>query len=291
MNLMMICKKLATGVTCTAAVLAFMAAVPSSAAAQDKQGQGRPVAPVRTAPKPSKPSPSNATWTGFYAGFIMGGGMPDSAASTTTVFSPTGYFATTSVPAIASSSLQAFQPNKAQWGVGAGYDYQTGNIVVGGLFDAAKLDVNESSSASAAYPCCTTTSFTVTQSIQTTRLITMRGRAGWAQGNILAYGTAGLASTNLDYQAVFTDTFATAHENGGVDGNLNAFMWGLGAEYRSGKNWSVKGEWLRADFGTVTTTSTNLTAFAPAINYPTNVFTHTASLKMNALQGSVSYRF
>jgi outer membrane immunogenic protein len=289
MNLIAIRKKFVTGVAYSAAVLALAAAIPAVANAQQPTRQAPPARPA--APKQSRPSPSNATWTGLYAGFMLGGGMPDSAASTSTVFSSTGYFATTSVPAIANASPKSFQPNKAQWGAAAGYDYQMGNIVYGGLFDVAKLGANASSASTATYPCCTPTSFTVTQSIETNMLTTVRGRAGYALGNILGFGTLGIAWTGLNYQSVFTDTFAAAHENGGVDSTLHAFAWGLGAEYRSGRNWSVKGEWMRADFGNVTVTSSNLTAFTPSIAFPTNVFTHTASLKMNVLQGSINYRF
>jgi outer membrane immunogenic protein len=230
-------------------------------------------------------------WTGFYAGGIMGGGMGNATATTSTVFDSTGYFAQTSVPAIATAGVQQLKPSKAPFGGQAGYDYQTGKIVVGGVFDFTRMSLSESSASTAEYPCCAPTAFTVTQSIETSRLITMRGRAGYAIGQMLAFGTIGLAWTDLNYQATFDDTFATAHESGGVNGTQNAVIWGAGAEYRGSPRWSVRGEWLHADFGDVTATSNNMTAFTPALDFPTNVFTHTASFTVNAIRGAINIRF
>jgi outer membrane immunogenic protein len=56
-------------------------------------------------------------------------------------------------------------------------------------------------------------------------------------------------------------------------------------------NWSVKGEYLYANFDTVSGTSTNLTAFAPAIAFPSNPFTHSFDLKTSIARAALNYRF
>jgi outer membrane immunogenic protein len=296
MKLIAIRRSVVSGVTCSAALLALLA-VPAVAAAQQTR-----TTPPRQTPQTPRPAPaatrpaaqtssSTLMWAGFYAGGIIGGGFAKSDATTSTVFSPTGYFAQTSVTAIATEGVQALEPKKAPFGAAAGYDVQSGNIVFGGMFDFSSLGLSQSLASTAVYPCCAPTTFTVTQSVETNWLITARGRGGYAIGNLLVFGTVGLAWTDLNYQAVFTDTFATAQENGGVDATQNALVWGFGAEYRGSPRWSVKGEWLRADFGDVTATSTNLTAFTPPIAFPANVFTHSATLKMNAIRGALSIRF
>jgi outer membrane immunogenic protein len=153
------------------------------------------------------------------------------------------------------------------------------------------MHLNDSASSTGTYPCCAPTGFTVTQTINTDWLFTLRGRAGFVFGNVLLYGTGGLAVTDRNYDALFTDTFATAHETGGSHENAKGWVAGGGAEFKTGPHFSLKGEFLRVDFGDVTGTSTNLTAFSPPIAFPTNTFTHTASLNANLIRFGFNYHF
>jgi outer membrane immunogenic protein len=228
---------------------------------------------------------------GFYLGVNAGGTIGSSDAATTTVFSPTGYFAPSSVPAIATTGKQHLSPDGFTGGGQAGYNFQFGNMVIGGEIDFGALRLNESASGTMAYPCCAPASFAVNQSVKTSWLFTARPRIGYAHNHFLVYGTGGLAMTNLNYQAVFTDTYATAHENGGVAKNVNGWTVGGGAEYQLARHWSLKGEYLYADFGKVSTTSTNLTAFTPSVAFPSNVFTHSANLTAHTARLGVNFRF
>src|SRR5215472_7639891 len=66
-------------------------------------------APNRTGESPKAPEPVvmvPASWNGFYAGIYIGVGFGHARAQTSTVFSPTGYFASSSVPAIAAVGNQ-----------------------------------------------------------------------------------------------------------------------------------------------------------------------------------------
>jgi outer membrane immunogenic protein len=103
--------------------------------------------------------------------------------------------------------------------------------------------------------------------------------------------TAGLAVTHMKYHALFTDTFATAHENAVVKQNMTGWTVGGGAEYQFGMHWSVKAEYLYADFGRMSVTSTNLTAFTPPTAYPVNVFTHSADLHAHIARAGFNWRF
>jgi len=127
--------------------------------------------------------------------------------------------------------------------------------------------------------------------VSTDWLFTGRGRLGFATGKLLVYGTGGLAATNLNYKALFTDTFATAHENASVEEKRKGWIAGGGAEFRVNHHWSIKGEYLYADFGQEQTKSTNLTAFTPPIAFPSNVFTHNADLTARIFRGGLNYRF
>src|SRR5215469_3319356 len=227
---------------------------------------------------------------GFYVGGNVGGAnVGDSiSAHTSTVFSPTGYFAATSVPAITTTGSQKPSLGGFTGGGQAGYNIQHLWFVLGFEVDYGGLNMSDKKSGTTTYPCCAPTNFTVTQFAGTSWLFTARPRIGFTGGPLLVYGTGGLAVTNYEYTAVFTDTFATAHESARKESNQNGWTAGVGAEFKTGKHWGWKGEYLRASFGGASTqTSTNLRAFTPSIAFPTNVFTHS----VGDLGGVNIYRF
>jgi len=221
---------------------------------------------------------SGQDFKGFYLGGSVGGAHGNSDAQTSTIFSPTGYFNITSPPAIAAVGAQSPSANGFAGGGQAGYNFQSKHLLLGVEADFGGMNISQSATGSGIYPCCVTTGFTVTQSVETSWLFTLRPRVGVVVGRVLLYGTGGMAVTDVNYQALFTDTFATAHENGGNDGNQVGWTGGAGAEFKVNRRWSIKGEYLYADFGSVTNTSTNLTAPA-STSWPMNVFTHTADMR------------
>jgi outer membrane immunogenic protein len=227
---------------------------------------------------------------GFYVGGNLGASIARANAATTTVFSPTGYFATTSVPAIATAGVQKIRPTGFMGGGQVGYNFQAGSIVLGFEVDFGAMKLNDSRSTTATYPCCAPTTFTVNQSVKTDWLFTARPRLGFVSGRWMLYGTGGLALTNLNYQEVFTDTFATAHENGGVKETRTGWTAGGGVEYEL-DHIILRGEYLYSGFGRVSATSTNFTAFSPPIAFPTNVFTHTTNLHSHIIRAGISFRF
>jgi outer membrane immunogenic protein len=97
--------------------------------------------------------------------------------------------------------------------------------------------------------------------------------------------------TSVDYSSLFTDTFATAHEGADKTSTQAGWAAGGGVEFKVKKHLSLKGEYLHTDFGSQTNTATDLTAFTPPIAFPTNVFTHTASLTGNVYRFGFNYRF
>jgi outer membrane immunogenic protein len=232
-----------------------------------------------------------ADWKGFYVGGSLGGALGRADSYTTAVFSPTGYFAQSSVPVVATVGAQHPRDTGLSGGVTAGYVGLKGMWAYGVEVDFGAMATNGSQTGTAPYPVLPSTSLAITQSVKTNWLLTVRPRVGVIRGKALYYLTGGLAVTDMNYQEVFTDTFADCHENGGVDTTKVGWTAGGGIEYQAGRNWSVKAEYLYADFGTVSTTSTNLTGFTPPIPFPTNVFTHIASLRVHGKRGGFNYRF
>jgi outer membrane immunogenic protein len=232
-------------------------------------------------------------WTGFYVGVNAGGAWGQSDPATTTVFSPVGYFALSSVGAIATAGAQRANSSGFTGGLTAGYNWQASNFVLGIESDFNYFGVRGSStSGPVLYPCCAPTSFTVNSSVSSDWLATVRGRVGFlATPALLLYGTGGLAVANVKSNFLFTDTFATARESASIDRTRYGWTAGVGAEYALMNGWSVKAEYLYVDLGRESTTSTNLTAFTPPIAFPANVFTHSVDLRSNIVRVGANYKF
>lgn len=232
-------------------------------------------------------------WKGLYVGGNAGGVKGSSDSFTSTVFSPTGYFATSSIPAIAAAGKQQLSPRGFTGGGQVGYNFQRNHFVLGFETDFGAMHVNDDFVSTTTYPCCSPTSLTIKQSVSTDWLWTARPRIGVAAGPVLLYGTAGFAMTNLNYQALFLDTFASAHESASIDEIRPGWTGGGGVEFRGPGwgHWSMKAEYLFADFGVVNTTSTNLTAFTPTIAFPSNIFSHQSELQQHIFRTGFNFRF
>jgi outer membrane immunogenic protein len=231
-------------------------------------------------------------WTGAYFGVNAGGAWGDSEATTTTVFSPTGYFATSSVPAIAAAGAQTIKSTGFTGGGQFGYNWQASSSTVFGLeADFEYFGLKGSATSGAVYPCCAPTNFTINQSVKTDWLATFRARFGFlVTPSTLVYVTGGGAVTNLRGTFTFTDTFATAAESGSFNSTKLGWTVGGGIEWAMWSGWSAKAEYLFVSFPGATVTSTNLTAYTPPISFPTNVFTHSADLDASIVRVGLNYK-
>ncbi|HET9164537.1 MAG TPA: outer membrane beta-barrel protein [Candidatus Angelobacter sp.] len=228
---------------------------------------------------------------GFYVGVNAGGAFGRPRVDTSPIFSPTGYFAATSTPAITKASNQTIDMNGFTAGGTAGYNFQFESVVVGLEADYGSMDLSGSTTVTQTYPCCAPTSFTVTQTAKTSWVFTVRPRVGVVFGRFLLYGTAGAAITNVKYTGLFTDTFATAHESAAIDETRPGWAAGGGGEYHHGRHLSIKGEYLWTDFGVASIPTSNLTAFTPPIAFPSNVFTHTVNMRAPIVRAGLNFRF
>ena len=228
---------------------------------------------------------------GFYVGANVGGAFGRPKVDTSPSFSPTGYFAFTSVGAIASASNQTIDTNGFTAGGTAGYNFQFESVVFGLEADYGAMNLSGSTSVTGVYPCCARTSFTVTQTAKTSWVLTLRPRVGVVFGRFLLYGTAGAAFTNVKYTALFTDTFAAAHESAAIDETRPGWVAGGGGEYHLSHHLSIKGEYLWTDFGVASIPTSNLTAFTPPIAFQSNIFTHTVNMRAALLRTGINFRF
>jgi len=231
-------------------------------------------------------------FSGFYVGVTGGQASGTTLANTTTVFSPTGYFAASSVPAIGTVGNQHVASTGGTFGGQLGYNWQSANGTVFGIEgDYSSMQLTGSQSNTGLYPCCAPTTFTVTQSISTSSLGSLRARLGITMGRTLGYVTAGYAATTVKYNTLFTDTFATANETSALSQSRTGLIWGGGVEAKVAPKVSFKMEYLHANFGTVSGSDTSLAAFSPAIAFPTNVFGHSANLNVDVIRGGFNFKF
>lgn len=123
-----------------------------------------------------------------------------------------------------------------EYGLRAGYDWQTGNVVFGAVADISRADIQDSVSA------FSTTPARYAFSREINYVVGMRGRLGYAMDRLLIYGTAGLAYGDLD-RSFTTSNGAnsfTERDNDGVWGP----QYGVGAEFALNERISVGAEYL-----------------------------------------------
>lgn len=231
------------------------------------------------------------SWTGFYVGANLGGQWGNADATTSTVYSPIGYFATTSVPAVNAVGAQNANSSSVTGGFSAGYNWQINHAVLGLEGDINYFGFKGSATGSAIYPGVALSAFTVSSQVSADWLATIRGRIGFlAAPTWLLYATGGAAIAEVRGNFNFTDTFAAATESAAFRDTRLGWTAGVGTEYAFGGGWSLKAEYLYVDLGRASTTSTNLAAFG-GFPFPDNVYTHSVDLRSNIVRVGVNYKF
>ncbi len=267
------------------AVAALAALIPASALAQTA-GQHN---------KDATKQHNDATnWTGFYAGFNAGGALGSSNAQTSTVYSTTGWFAPSSPPAIAITGNQNMNPKGYVLGGQFGYNWQIApRWVLGAEADYGAFETSDSATGTTVYPCCSPYTFTVTQSVSTNWMATIRPRVGYAATRrSLLFLSGGAAETRFSYTSLFTDDQADNIESASASVLKTGWTVGGGWEYALDKRWSARTEYLYADFGSVSNVGTVMTSNYPyTYTWPANIFAHTATLSSNVARIAVNYRF
>jgi outer membrane immunogenic protein len=225
------------------AAIAFSAGVVSASAAD---------LPARMSTKDPMAAPVAAyNWTGCYIGGNAGGGTSHSNFTTLVTAGPPG---ANHLNPERRDNVNATAPGPADdaafiGGGQVGCNWQTGSIVFGleGDFDYFGTNPSLTRNGVASF-----TPFTITNSVKTSWLATVRPRVGLALDRSLLYLTGGLAITNLHYTQSFED-LASSHGIGSSSASKTQFGWTVGGgwEYALTNSWSVKGEYLYAQFSSV----------------------------------------
>ena len=216
----------------------------------------------RAIPAYQAPAP-NYDWTGPYVGAHLGGNWVKSNNS--------------SVNTATGAPFAATNANMAQWGGGIqlGYDYMTSSRWVFGV--AADMSSGGTK----------TTTIAVASGTSASRVSvfdseTVRGRAGYANNNVLLYATGGFAWSNDQFirtQLTGTLNNATAGTEEAVNKGLLGWTAGGGIAYAFAQDWNAFAEYRYTSFGSST------------ISLPFSQLTTTSTTNVSAIKFGVNYKF
>jgi len=201
-------------------------------------------------------------WEGYYVGVNAGysWGTADFSSAMTCpdnncAFTDPDLFASVAALGAGSKDSDGFTG-----GVQVGLNAQSGTIVYGVETDFNALDLDASQTNSGLLVNGVGQTATVTSSVSADWMMTVRARLGVAVSpTVLAYATAGAAFAKFDVATSYADdgVGAPATINGAASSSeyTLGYTVGGGVEWAMSKNWSLKGEYLYADFGKVETTA------------------------------------
>lgn len=230
-------------------------------------------------------------WHGFYVGLNAGYSFGSSDVSTTTVFSPTGYFAQSSVDTINKDGVGKLSPSGFIGGATVGWNISKGKTLFGLEGDYDYLSASDSRSVTTVYPDFSPSTYTLSQTVKANWLATVRLRFGIAKPDMLWYLTGGAAFAGLKMSETFTDTFGPSDQSGSKSDTRTGWTVGAGAEKSLGAShkWSLKLEYLYADLGKMTFTGGVLSDDGDP--QPDSPFTNTAKLTENVVRLGFNYHF
>ncbi len=245
---------------------------------------------------PTLAAVQHVAFEGWYVGGNLGGAWSDS--DTNLTVGP----GTTAIPAppivippadvVGINALGGSTSNKSGFtgGIEGGYNYIGDNHILWGIeTDFGAMDNDDRTSRSfqsvvLVTPPNAPPTMTISQRVKTSWIWTIRPRVGWSEGPWAIYGTAGMAMTDAKSSLEYSDNrIAPNTASRSASETLTGWTAGLGFAYAFSENWSVKGEYLYADFG-------NIHEHADAANG----FVHVDSdnkVRSNILRIGVDYSF
>jgi outer membrane immunogenic protein len=187
---------------------------------------------------PVAPIPPPCTWCGFYVGLNAGA----SWSKNDDVYTAT--VGGTSITAVA-------RPEKTSFigGGQVGYNWQWGQFVLGIESDLAFRQHTDGANL-VPFPAVPSDQVNITNSQNW--LVTVRPRAGVAFGNVLLYGTGGLAFGEVEHS--YQEIRVTTGQARMLADSSDKTGWaaGVGVQWAFAPNWSVGAEYLHVDLGSTT---------------------------------------
>ncbi len=226
-------------------------------------------------------------WNGFYVGASAGGSWSDThmkikaASGSGAIIMPPG-------DAALINGVGSTKDNDTGFtgGIQGGYNYQVDSWVFGLETDVNFYDLGQSRFKTFQSPVLISPpiNFTIGQKIKTDWIWTLRPRVGYAYGDWMFFGTAGVAVSEVKLTTSYSDTRATPITASNNESDTKTgWTAGLGGAYALSPNTSIRGEWLYTNLGTVKSQTT------VGSNYAT--LSSEADTRGNLFRIGLDYRF
>lgn len=230
-------------------------------------------------------------WSGPYVGMNIGVTKERGATDVSTSDSfPSSYFTPPDPKQISAEADDDISQSSLAAGLFGGYGHQFDNLYLGVEASINSLGFDESHTSGAVYQSNPTGKFTNELSVKANWQATLRTRVGWAKDRWLAYVTGGVAATRITLDASFSDDYLGVGAAGQDSTKETKFGWvaGLGGEYALNDSWTIRTEYLYADFGKVDTS-----AFVTNPAFPTlgNNLKSSVDFRTQMLSVGFSYHF
>lgn len=189
--------------------------------------------------------------------------------------------------AVAASGTGRLSPVGFSGGVHVGYNWQTGLFVYGGEADFGAINLKASTASNGVFPFpFLGTQYTVTESVKADWLATIRGRLGvLVTPQVLLYVTGGAAFTKFEFSSAYSDNAIDVSFPGGTgSGSKSQFRTGWtvggGAQWALTASWSIRAEYLYADFGSISVSVpvSNTAAFSQVVQVDASLTVQTARI-------------
>jgi outer membrane immunogenic protein len=180
--------------------------------------------------------PPAVNWTGFYLGLQGGIAFGNTGTLSLTPFTPA--LQTAFAPGFSGNFDGGFVG-----GIHAGYDWQFGNVVFGGVIDVNYARIGDRQIGRSTTPA----TYTIARDLD--YLASARARVGYlVTDRVLAYATGGLAYGKVDFSYSQPGSGATFTTSGGQNRNVG-YTVGAGVETLLTSNISLGLEYLYTDLG------------------------------------------
>jgi len=216
-------------------------------------------APAEAADLPVKAPISRAvaapvfSWTGCYVGVNGGGAWVKRSNSLSITNDPLNpAFNPQLIPSVAANGTGSLNSSGPTGGAQAGCNYQSGTFVWGGEADFDWMNQRQSFGGRFFYPPVggIPSAYQLNTTEKVSWLSTFRARLGAVVADrVLLYATGGLAVAEFSSSQSFFDEFGAVGGAGSISKVKVGWAAGAGAEFAISMDWSLRAEYLFAQFG------------------------------------------